>query len=81
MPLPSVQELLPKDHLARSIVEVVEGLDLSGLTEACSGRGSQPYHPALLLSPLIYAYAAGCFSSRKIERGDRRLGGLSRHDR
>ncbi|WP_295606140.1 IS1182 family transposase [uncultured Lamprocystis sp.] len=69
MPLPSVQELLPKGHLARYIVEVVEGLDLSGLTEAYSGRGSPPYHPALLLALLIYAYATGCFSSRKIERG------------
>jgi transposase len=47
----------------------VEGLDLSGLTEAYSGRGSPPYHPALLLALLIYAYATGCFSSRKIERG------------
>jgi transposase len=67
--LPSVQELLPTGHLARYIVEVVEGLDLSGMTEAYSGRGSKPYHPALLLALLIYAYATGCFSSRKIERG------------
>jgi transposase len=50
-------------------VEVVEGLDLSGMTEADSGRGRKPYHPALLLALLIDAYATGCFSSRKIERG------------
>jgi transposase len=68
MPLPSVQELLPQGHLARYIVEVVEGLDLSGMEGAYSGRGSKPYHPALLLALLIYAYATGVFSSRKIER-------------
>jgi transposase len=69
MPLPSVQELLPKGHLARYIVEVVEGLDLSGMEGAYRGRGSKAYPPALLLALLIYAYATGCFSSRKIERG------------
>lgn len=68
MPLPSVQELLPQGHLARYIVEVVEGLDLSGMEGAYSGRGSKAYHPALLLALLIYAYATGVFSSRKIER-------------
>jgi transposase len=50
-------------------VEVVEGLDLSGMEGAYRGRGSKAYHPALLLALLIYAYATGCFSSRKIERG------------
>ena len=65
---PSVQEWLPAGHLARYIAEVVEGLDLSNLVGAYSGRGSAPFHPATLLSLLIYGYATGCFSSRKIER-------------
>lgn len=65
---PSVQEWLPEGHLARYVVEVVEGLDLSALERAYAGRGSAPYHPATLLSLLIYGYATGCFSSRKIER-------------
>jgi transposase len=69
MPLPCVQELLSQGNLARSIVAVVEGLDLSDMEGVYSGRGSKPYHPALLLALLIYAYATGCFSSRKIERG------------
>ena len=65
---PSVQEWLPESHLARYVVEVVEGLDLSKLERAYAGRGSDAYHPATLLSLLIYAYATGTFSSRKIER-------------
>ena len=65
---PSVQDWLPEGHLARYVVEVVEGLDLIALEQAYAGRGSLPYHPALLLSLLIYGYATGCYSSRKIER-------------
>jgi transposase len=49
-------------------VEVVEGLDLSELERAYAGKGSEAYHPAMLLSLLIYGYATGCYSSRKIER-------------
>lgn len=65
---PSMQDWLPEDHLARFVVEVVDQLDLSELTEQYAGRGSQAHHPAVLLSLLIYGYATGVFSSRKIER-------------
>ncbi|WP_324731262.1 IS1182 family transposase [Pseudomonas paeninsulae] len=65
---PSVQDWLPESHLARYVVEVVEGLDLSRLERAYAGRGSVAYHPAMLLSLLIYGYATGAYSSRKIER-------------
>lgn len=50
------------------MVDVVEGLDLSALERAYAGRGSEAYHPARRLSLLIYGYATGIFSSRKIER-------------
>lgn len=65
---PSVQEWLPEAHLARYVVDVVEGLDLSALERAYVGRGSNAYHPSTVLSLLIYGYATGTFSSRKIER-------------
>lgn len=65
---PSVQDWLPESHLARYVVEVVEDLDLSELERAYAGRGSVAYHPAMLLSLLIYGYATGAYSSRKIER-------------
>ncbi len=54
--------------MARYVVDVVEGLDLSAFERAYAGRGSEAYHPALLLSLLIYGYATGTHSSRKIER-------------
>lgn len=65
---PSMLDWLPQDHLARFIVEVVEQLDLSKLIRRYSGCGSAAYHPALLLALLVYGYATGVFSSRKIER-------------
>jgi len=65
---PSVSDWLPEDHLARFVVEVVDGLDLSEITRQYQGRGSKAHHPATLLSLLIYGYATGVFSSRKIER-------------
>ncbi|AVO43583.1 IS1182 family transposase [Simplicispira suum] len=65
---PSVDEWLPKDHLARFVVEVIEQLDLSDLLRQYAGRGSAAHHPAVLLGLLIYGYASGVHSSRKIER-------------
>jgi len=65
---PSVDEWLPQDHLARFVVEVIEQLDLSDLTRQYAGRGSAAHHPAVLLGLLIYGYASGVHSSRKIER-------------
>ncbi len=65
---PSVQEWLPEGHLARYVVEVIEALDLREMERAYAGRGTAAYHPAMLLALLIYGYATGCFSSRKIER-------------
>lgn len=65
---PSVQEWLPEAHLARYVVDVVEGLELSALERASAGRGSAAYHPATLRALLIYGYATGTFSSRKSER-------------
>lgn len=65
---PSVSEWLPEGHLARFVVEVVDQLDLTELARQYAGRGSAAYSPAILLCLLIYGYATGIFSSRKIER-------------
>jgi transposase len=65
---PSVEDWLPEDHLARFIVEVVDGLDMRRLERAYAGRGSAAYHPSQLLSLRVYGYATGVFSSRRIER-------------
>jgi len=65
---PSLEDWLNEDHLARFIVEVVDQLDLSHLTRQYAGRGSKAYTPATLLAILVYGYATGVFSSRKLER-------------
>jgi transposase len=65
---PSLNEWLPERHLARFVVEVVDGLDLSAMVTSYRGTGSAGYHPALLLGLLVYGYATGVFSSRKLER-------------
>jgi len=49
-------------------VEVIDQLDLSELTRQYAGRGSDAYHPGMLLGLLVYGYATGVHSSRKIER-------------
>jgi transposase len=64
---PSVDDWLTQDHLARFVVEVIDGLDLSNLTRQYAGRGSKAHHPAALLAILVYGYCTGIFSSRKLE--------------
>src|SRR5271165_4660363 len=65
---PSVDEWLPQRHLARFVVEVIEGLDLRAMTGGYRGSGEASYHPRLLLGLVIYGYATGVFSSRNLER-------------
>lgn len=62
-------EALPEEHLARFIVSVVALLDLNEIYAGYSDRGGMPYAPEVLLGLLLYGYATGTFSSRKIERG------------
>src|SRR6266700_461265 len=61
-------DCLPPDHLARFVVDSVAQLDLSAQYAQYGTRGGEPYAPELLLGLLLYGYATGVFSSRKIER-------------
>jgi len=67
---PSVRDWLPEDHLAWFVFDAVQSLDIDELTERyrVSGKGELPYEPRMMLRLLIYAYATGVFSSRKIAR-------------
>jgi transposase len=65
---PSVDEWMPEKHLARFICEVIDELDLGQMSRAYRGTGSASYHPRMLLGILVYGYATGVFSSRKLER-------------
>src|SRR6266571_9167951 len=61
-------DCLPPDHLARFVVDSVAQLDLSAQYAQYGTRGGEPYAPEVLLGLLLYGYATGVFSSRKIER-------------
>lgn len=67
----SLQEWLPEGHLARFLGEVVESLDLSqiiGQYGRKDGRGQAAYHPSMMVRVLLYGYATGVRSSRRIEK-------------
>jgi transposase len=65
-----MRDWLPSDHLAYFISDVVDNLDLSAIMERYVGeeRGYPPYHPAMMVKVLLYAYCTGVASSRKIEK-------------
>jgi transposase len=65
---PSVDEWLPERHLARFVVEVIDGLDLRSMSGAYRGSGSASYHPSVLLGLRVSGYATGVFLSRELER-------------
>src|SRR6202789_1834941 len=65
---PSLDEWMPEKHLARFIGEVIDELDLGRMSGAYRGTGSASCHPRILLSLLVYGYATGVFSSRKLGR-------------
>jgi len=66
-----LREWLPDDHLSLFIDELVNALDLSAIYAYFerSDRGSPPYDPRMMVKLLIYAYANGINSSRKIQKG------------
>lgn len=66
----ALQDWLPDGHLAYFISDAVDQLDLSAFHKryAKGGPRNQPFHPAMMVKVLLYAYATGVFSSRKIAR-------------
>ena len=63
-----IDDCLPGEHLARFIVAIVGMLDLSVFYAYYAAVGGEPIDPKVLLGLLLYAYATGVFSSRKIEK-------------
>src|SRR3954447_7638672 len=66
---PSIQDWVPEGHLARFVSDLVdEALDLSAIYAAYEEeRGFPPYDPRLMVKLLVYGYATGTPSSRKLE--------------
>ena len=67
---PSVHDFVPAGHLSRFVVALVtEELDLSAILASYRGeKGQPPYHPAMMVALLLYAYAVGLYSSRRIAK-------------
>lgn len=63
----SVGDYLPKGHLAHTVDEAVDEIDLGPLYKKISPVGNPPYHPALMAKIWFYGYATNTYSSRKIE--------------
>ncbi len=66
----ALQDWLPEGHLAYFINDTVDALDLSAFHARYAGGGprNQPFNPAMMLKVLVYGYATGVFSSRKLAR-------------
>jgi transposase len=66
---PDMKDWLPEGHLALFVSDVVDQMDLGLICASYeSERGQPPYHPAMMLKLLVYAYCTGKPSSRKIEK-------------
>src|SRR3954463_12533934 len=68
---PSVDDWLPADHFARFVIAVVEEFDLSAFCAdyRADGHGRPAHDPAMMVALLLYGYAIGESSSRRVERG------------
>jgi transposase len=65
---PDLRDWVPEDHLVHFIMAAVGLLDLRAARVSHRGTGSEQYPPGMMLGLLIYCYATGTFSSRRIER-------------
>lgn len=67
---PSPREWLPEGHLAYFLSDTVDALDLKAFYAPYEGDGrrNSPYEPRMMVKLLLYGYATGTFSSRKIAK-------------
>ena len=69
---PDLRDWIPEDDLAHFVIAAVDRVPLSAFKVNERGTGSAQYHPRMMLALLIYCYANGIFSSRRIERATHR---------
>ena len=63
-----LRDWVAEDDFVHFVLEAVEGLDVRSARVNERGTGSAQYPPGMLLALLVYSYATGVFSSRRIER-------------
>ncbi len=69
---PDLRDWIPEDDLAHFVIEAVERVEMRAFKVNHRGTGSAQYHPRMMLALVIYCYANGIFSSRRIERATHR---------
>lgn len=65
---PSIEELIPENHIVRVLNDVIENMDLDFLYKCYEGGGASSFHPEMMLKVLIYAYTQKIFSCRNIAK-------------
>jgi transposase len=64
----NLEELVGKDHLVRTIDEIINQIDTRALDNQYQGGGTSAYHPVMMLKVILYAYSQRIFSSRRIAK-------------
>jgi len=65
---PSLEELIPQEHMVRVVNKTIDGLNIEPLVATYKGGGSSSYNPLMLLKVLVYAYLTKNYPSRKIAK-------------
>ena len=65
---PDLKDWVSEDSIVHFIIDAVDTLNLNGFKTNTRGSGKAQYSPSMMLCLLIYSYATGVFSSRKIEQ-------------
>lgn len=83
---PSLEELVPENHMVRVVDTVIDRLDISDILSTYRGGGNSAFNPKMMLKVLVFAYLSNVYSSRRIEELLRRdiyfmwLSGMKRPD-
>lgn len=64
---PSLDELVPENHMVRVIDAVIDRLDISDILSTYRGGGNSAFNPKMMLKVLVFAYLSNVYSSRRIE--------------
>lgn len=64
---PSLDELVPQNHIVRVVDAVIDRLDISDILSTYRGGGNSAFNPKMMLKVLVFAYLSNVYSSRRIE--------------
>lgn len=65
---PSVDELIPENHIVRVVDSIIRNMDITPLIKKYKGGGSSSFHPEMMLKIMIFSYINRIYSSRQIAK-------------